>query len=191
MGSEIFNLKSLYLEDTVVRGARVSTKNAPTTRSLEVNPVDEGEEPIVKTGETGINKEYLIQSSLIGNDLNGYGTFIQNSDIVSGYTGAQNLVYGDKIKLDTDRTTYTITGLQGTDVYIVEKSGTKQGWSNPAPDEYFTTGYPQEMEAFYRTAAYGQPLESDSTLAADTLSTLYSAYLSAEQDGKKVSIRTY
>jgi len=77
------------------------------------------------------------------------------------------------------------------DVYVVEKPGTKQGWSHPAPDEYFSTGYPQEMEAFYRTAAYGEPLESDSTLAADTVLTIYSAYLSAEQDGKKVGIRTY
>ncbi|UCF96259.1 MAG: Gfo/Idh/MocA family oxidoreductase [Spirochaetaceae bacterium] len=77
------------------------------------------------------------------------------------------------------------------DVYVVEKPGTKQGWSHPAPDEYFSTGYPQEMEAFYRTAAYGDPLESDSTLAADTISTIYSAYLSAERDGRKVEIRTY
>jgi predicted dehydrogenase len=77
------------------------------------------------------------------------------------------------------------------DVYLVEKPGTKQGWSHPAPDEYFSTGYLQEMEAFYRTAAYGDPLESDSTLAADIVSTIYSAYLSAEQDGKKMEIQTY
>jgi len=121
MGSDIFNLKSLYLEDTVVRGARISTKNAPTTRSVEVNPVAEDEIPIVKTGETGVNKDYLIQSSLIGNDLNGYGTFTQNSNIIKGYTGAQNIVSGDKIKLDTDRSIYTITGIQGTDIYTVEK----------------------------------------------------------------------
>jgi predicted dehydrogenase len=77
------------------------------------------------------------------------------------------------------------------DVYVVEKSGTKQGWSHPAPDEGFSTGYPQEIEAFYRTAAYGDPLESDSTLAANTISTIYSAYLSAEQDGRSVEIRIY
>jgi len=127
MGSEIFNLKSLYLEDTVVRGGRISTKNAPTTRSIEVNP---GDDPTVKTGETGVNKEYLIQASLIGNDLNGYGTFINNSEIIRGYTGAQNLFHGDKIKLDGERSSCTITGLQGTDVYLIEKY-TKENISDP------------------------------------------------------------
>lgn len=127
MGSEIFNLKSLYLEDTVVRGARISTKNASSTRSIEVNP---GDDPTVKTGETGINKEYLIQSSLKGNDLNGYGTFTQNSDVIRGYTGAHNLSHSDKIKLDTDTTSYTVTGIEGTDVYIVEKYS-KENISDP------------------------------------------------------------
>jgi hypothetical protein len=127
MGSEIFSLKSLYLEDTVVRGARVSTKNATSTRSIEVNP---GDDPIVRTGETGVNKEYLIQSSLVGNDLNGYGTFIQNSDVIRGYTGAQNLSHSDKVKLDSDKTSYTVTGINGTDVYIIEKY-TKENSSDP------------------------------------------------------------
>jgi len=76
------------------------------------------------------------------------------------------------------------------DVYVVEKAGTKQGWLYPAPDEYFSAGYPQEIEAFYRAAAYGEPLESNSTLAADAVCTIFSAYLSAEQDGKKVEIET-
>jgi hypothetical protein len=127
MGTEIFNLKSLYLEDTVVRGARISTKNASSTRSIEVNP---GDDPTVKTGETGVNKEYLIQSSLKGNDLNGYGIFTQNSDVIRGYTGAQNLSHSDKIKLDTDTVSYTVTGIDGTDVYIVEKY-TKENMSDP------------------------------------------------------------
>jgi predicted dehydrogenase len=77
------------------------------------------------------------------------------------------------------------------DIYVVEKIGTKQGWSNPAPDEDFATGYPQEIEAFYRTAAYGEPLESDSALAADSISTIFSAYLSAERDGAAAPVRTY
>ena len=92
MGSEIFNLKSLYLEDTVSRGTRVSTNNASTTRTIEVNP---GDDPVVLTGETGINKDYLVQTDLTTNDLNGYGTFVNNSDIVLNYTGPQNLQYSD------------------------------------------------------------------------------------------------
>jgi predicted dehydrogenase len=77
------------------------------------------------------------------------------------------------------------------DVYVVEKIGTKQGWSNPSPDEDWFTGYHQEMEAFYRTIAYGEPLETDSSLAADAVSTIYSAYVSAEKLGAEVSVKTF
>ncbi len=77
------------------------------------------------------------------------------------------------------------------DIYVVEKTGTKQGWSNPSPDEDWFTGYPQEMEAFYRTIAYGEPLESDSNIAADCISTIYSAYVSAEKAGAEVAIKTF
>lgn len=74
------------------------------------------------------------------------------------------------------------------DIYTVEKIGTKSGWVNMPPDEDWFTGYPQEIEAFYRTIAYGDRLESDSALAADTIATIYSAYLSAERGGAEVSI---
>lgn len=77
------------------------------------------------------------------------------------------------------------------DIYVVEKIGTKQGWSMPSPDEDWFTGYPQEMEAFYQTAAYNRPIESDSILAADAISTIYSAYVSAEQAGAEVPIKTF
>ncbi len=77
------------------------------------------------------------------------------------------------------------------DIYVVEKIGTKQGWSNPSPDEDWFTGYPQEIEAFYRTAAYGEPVESDSSLAADCIATTYSAYVSAERSGAEVEVQRF
>ncbi len=77
------------------------------------------------------------------------------------------------------------------DIYTVEKTETKQGWTNMPPDEDWFTGYPQEIEAFYRTIAYGDDVESDSFLAADSISTIYSAYLSAERKGAEVDVRTY
>jgi predicted dehydrogenase len=77
------------------------------------------------------------------------------------------------------------------DIYTVEKIGTKQGWTNMPPDEDWFTGYPQEIEAFYRAVAYGEPVESDSRLAADTISTIYSAYVSAEQKGAEIPVRTF
>ena len=77
------------------------------------------------------------------------------------------------------------------DIYVVEKTGTKQGWSFPSPNEDWFTGYPQEIEAFYRAAAYGDPVETDSRLAADTISTIYSAYVSAERQGAAVPVQTF
>jgi len=75
------------------------------------------------------------------------------------------------------------------DVYVVEKIGTKQGWACTSPEEDWFTGYPQEIEAFYRTIAYGEPLQSGSPLAADAISTIYSAYLSARRRGAAVEVR--
>jgi len=77
------------------------------------------------------------------------------------------------------------------DIYTVEKIGTKQGWTCTSPDEDWFTGYPQEIEAFYRTIAYGDEAESDIHLAADSISTIYSAYLSAQRDGAAVPVKTY
>jgi len=77
------------------------------------------------------------------------------------------------------------------DIYTVEKIGTKQGWTSMSPDEDWMTGYPQEIEAFYRTIAYGEEPESDSLLAADSISTIYSAYLSAQREGAAVKVKTF
>ena len=84
--------------------------------------------------------------------------------------------------------TYTPDEKHFKDVYIVEKTETKQGWSSVSPDEGWFTGYQHEMEAFYRSAAFGNPIESDSTLAADVIATIYAGYLSAEKKGTEVPI---
>jgi len=95
------------------------------------------------------------------------------------------------INPNTAMQTYNPVDAYFQDIYVVEKIGTKQGWSSPSPDEDWFTGYPQEMEAFYRTIAYGDPLESNSNLAADAISTIYSAYVSAEKIGAQVPIKTF
>jgi len=95
------------------------------------------------------------------------------------------------INPNTAMKTYNPVDSYFADIYTVEKTGTKQGWSNPSPDEDWFTGYPQEMEAFYRTIAYGDSLESTSNLAADCISTIYSAYISAEKTGTEVPIQTF
>jgi len=95
------------------------------------------------------------------------------------------------INPNTAMNTYNPVEANFADIYVVEKTGTKQGWSNPSPDEDWFTGYPQEIEAFYRTVAYGEAVASDSLLAANAISTIYSAYVSAERAGAEVPVRTY
>src|SRR5262249_60932522 len=80
---------------------------------------------------------------------------------------------------------------QFRDIYVVEKIGTKQGWAPTAPDEDFITGFPQEIEAFYRAVATGERPESDSRLGADCIATVYCAYVSAERKGAEVAVRAY
>jgi predicted dehydrogenase len=74
------------------------------------------------------------------------------------------------------------------DVYIVEKLGTKQGWSHPAPDEDWQHGYPQEFQDFMESIHYKREPLSGAELARDTIAVLYSAYLSAERRGAEVEI---
>jgi predicted dehydrogenase len=74
------------------------------------------------------------------------------------------------------------------DVYVVEKTETKQGWSSISPDEGWFSGYQHEMDAFYRSAVFNEPIESNSRLAADVIATIYSGYLSAERKGAEVAI---
>lgn len=75
-----------------------------------------------------------------------------------------------------------------TDIYVVEKTETKMGWSNISPDEAWFNGYQHEMEAFYRSVVFGDPIESNSALAADVIATIYTAYLSAENKGSETLI---
>jgi predicted dehydrogenase len=95
------------------------------------------------------------------------------------------------INPNTAMQTYNPVDANFKNIYTVEKACTKQGWSFPSPDENWFAGYRQELEAFYRAAVTGEPVESDSGLAATTLSTIYSAYLSAERRGVETSITTF
>jgi predicted dehydrogenase len=86
--------------------------------------------------------------------------------------------------------TYTPDEENYRNLYVVEKTETKQGWSSISPDEGWFNGYQHEMDAFYRSAAYGDPIESNSSLAADVIATIYAGYVSAERRGEEVSILT-
>ena len=77
------------------------------------------------------------------------------------------------------------------DIYVVEKTETKQGWSSISPDEGWFAGYQHEMDAFYKSVAYDLPIESNSSLASDTISSIYAGYVSSEQKGAEVPVTLF
>lgn len=85
-------------------------------------------------------------------------------------------------------TTYNPREEYFADIYVVEKTGTKQGWSHPAPDEDWQHGYPQEMQDFMECAATGRAPLCGSQLGRDTVAVLYAGYLSAERLGAEVKL---
>ena len=84
--------------------------------------------------------------------------------------------------------TYNPREEQFKDIYVVEKIGTKQGWSKPAPDENWMNGYVQEMSAFYSAVRGGGQPPTTSELGFDTVAVMYSAYISAERKGQEVTV---
>jgi len=73
-------------------------------------------------------------------------------------------------------------------VYVMEKLGTKQGWSRPAPDESWQHGYPQEFQDFMESIHDDREPLSGLELARDTIATIYAGYLSAQRGGAEVEI---
>ena len=92
------------------------------------------------------------------------------------------------INPNTAMQTFNPKGEQFQDIYVVEKTETKEGWSSVSPDEAWFTGYQHEMEAFYQNVADSHEPESGSLLGADTIAVVYSAYLSAAQAGAEVPL---
>jgi predicted dehydrogenase len=74
------------------------------------------------------------------------------------------------------------------DVYVIEKTSTKQGWSHPAADEGWQHGYPQEFQDFMESIYHDREPLSGIELARDTIATLYTGYLSVERGGAEVAI---
>jgi predicted dehydrogenase len=85
-------------------------------------------------------------------------------------------------------TTYNPKEEQLKDVYLVEKIGTKQGWSHPAADEDWMSGYPQEIQDFMECVFHGREPKCGAALAQDTVAVMYAAYVSAERRGSEVQV---
>jgi predicted dehydrogenase len=84
--------------------------------------------------------------------------------------------------------TYNPEAAQLRDVYVVEKIGTKEGWSHPAADEEWQQGFHAEIQDFVECCLHGRRPEADALVALDTVATLYAGYLSAERGGQEVAV---
>jgi len=84
--------------------------------------------------------------------------------------------------------TYNPEGAQLRDVYVVEKIGTKEGWSHPAADEEWQQGFYAEIQDFVECCASGRRPQSGALVAHDTVATLYAGYLSAERKGTETPV---
>ena len=73
------------------------------------------------------------------------------------------------------------------DEYITEKAQTKAGWSFPSSDEFWTRGYPQEMQDFVEAICYDRDPVSDGELGRQVVQAIYAAYLSAEL-GRRIDL---
>jgi predicted dehydrogenase len=84
--------------------------------------------------------------------------------------------------------TYNPAAAQFKDVYVVEKIGTKEGWSHPAADEEWQQGFYGEIQDFLECCVSGDRPQSGATIAHDTVATLYAGYVSAERGGQEVPV---
>jgi predicted dehydrogenase len=84
--------------------------------------------------------------------------------------------------------TYNPEAAQFKDVYVVEKIGTKEGWSHPAADEEWQQGFYAEIQDFVECCASGRRPQSGALVAHDTVATLYAGYVSAERKGQEVPV---
>jgi predicted dehydrogenase len=73
------------------------------------------------------------------------------------------------------------------DEYITEKIETKAGWTFPAPDEDWMTGYPQELQDFVEAVVDRRPPLSDAALARDVVAVVFAGYQSAAE-GRRIKI---
>jgi predicted dehydrogenase len=84
--------------------------------------------------------------------------------------------------------TYNPAAAQFEDVYLVEKLGTKEGWSHPAADEEWQQGFYGEIQDFLECCVSGRAPQAGATIAHDTVATLYAGYVSAERAGQQVAV---
>ncbi len=168
-----------------IRPVTVSARTHAVTRSADFRDLG-----FIKSGYTDIEDFGMMH--IVFED--GMFADIIASELVLG--GVHNWIeitannHRTKVNINPNNSieTFNPQGSQFKDIYTVEKIETKEGWSNISPDEDWFTGYQNEIQDFYQCASAGESPQSNSTLAADTILTVYTAYCSAAEGGKEVKI---
>ena len=123
----------------------------------------------------------------------GSRALIQASDIVLGGMEDTLQVFLSNARIDCDMghsgmvRAFAPTEQVFADAYIMEKVGTKAGWSYPSIDEEWLLGYPQEIRDFVEAVAFDREPLSGARLGRAVTEVMYAAYLSAEE-GRRINL---
>ncbi len=123
----------------------------------------------------------------------GTTALIQASDIVLGGMEDTLELIMSNARINCDMThngmvmAYAPTAEVFADEYIMEKVGTKAGWSYPSVDEEWLLGYPQEVRDFVEAVAFDREPLANAALGREVVEVIYSAYVSAEE-GRRVDL---
>ena len=123
MSKEIFKLKTLDVEQSVIRQSRVGFKNNPTSK-LVISSPDTGSEFYagetgIYSGERDVNTEYLLQGSIDGNNIRTEATFTKGSKEVTLSNPISGLKEGDIVRNDLDNTFFEIKEVTGTVITLL------------------------------------------------------------------------
>jgi predicted dehydrogenase len=118
---------------------------------------------------------------------------ISASDVVLGGMEDTLQVFMSNARIDCDMThsgmmkAYAPDPKVFADEYIMEKVGTKAGWTYPSVDEEWLLGYPQEIRDFVEAVVHDREALASANLGRQVLEVIYAAYQSADE-GKRVEL---
>jgi len=124
----------------------------------------------------------------------GSRALISASDIVLGGMEDTLQVFMSNARIDCDMThsgmlrAFAPNPEVFGDEYIMEKVGTKAGWSYPSVDEEWLLGYPQEIRDFVEAVVYDRKPLAYAELGRQVVEVIYAAYQSAEE-GRRIQLK--
>ena len=175
----IRNGKPIYPKSVIATTARCRDilDELPKERDRIVSrPVDvEDWSTGIITFEDGTNATVIASDVTLGGIENWLNIYASNCRIEG------------KISNNNSVMAFAPTGEEFKDVYTIEKTETKTGWTQAQADEDWMTGYPFEVEDFIKSVLEDREPVSGIELAIWCAKTMYAAYLSAET-GNRVDV---